>query len=271
MLPCAKEDSPCASTAVEDKHSENTDEVSRDLEFVDHVRRARTWRQAKECKDVAAADDFGDGEYGANDGWSRDDDNSCAVSGRRANAGSQEFHVKVSSNGPLPLANTSEEPHSVEALAEMSRHLCVRTAASSSPVASNCGKSEQVDTEDRVKDEIEDPLEDMLVRSYTQRQQALDVHLQKGPLLNRERSGGEAAEAFAKIKWRDAPLNNYRPVQHVAAAKVEVDVHSKTFSAAPTHALGEKSSTKPTSFTPTAPDCQGNSEQRPTSQSCHSI
>jgi hypothetical protein len=235
MLPCAKEDSPSASTGVQDKHSENTqDEVSRDVEFVDDVRRARTWRQAKECKDVAAADDFRD------------------------------------SNGPLPLANTSAEPHSVEALAEMSRHLCVRTAAaSSSPVASNCGKSEQVHKEASAKDEIEDPLEDMLVRSYTQRQQALDVHLQKGP-VNRERSGGEAAEAFAKIKWRDAPLND-RPMRHVAAAKVEVDVHAKTFPAAPTRTLGEKSSTKPTSITPAAEDCQGNSEQRPTSQSSHSI
>jgi hypothetical protein len=268
MLPCAKEDSPCASTAVQDKHSENTqDEVSRDVEFVD----GRTWRQAKDCKDVAAADDFRDGVHGANDDLSRNDDDSYAVSGRRADAGSQEFHVKVSINGPLPLANTSEAPHSVEALAEMSRHLSVRTATSSSPVASNCGKSEQVETEgDIAKDEIEHPLEDMLARSYTQRQQALDVHLQKGPLLNREGSGGEAAEAFAKIKWRDAPLN-HRPARHVAAAKVEVDVHSKTFPAAPTRAWGEKSSTKPTSLAPTAEDCQGNSEQRPTSQSYHSI
>jgi hypothetical protein len=35
-----------------------------------------------------------------------------------------------------------------------------------SPVASTCGKSEKVDTEASAKDEIEDPLEDMLVRRY---------------------------------------------------------------------------------------------------------
>jgi hypothetical protein len=57
-----------------------------------------------------------------------------------------------------------------------------------SPVASNCGKSEQVDTETSeqvdteasAKDEIEDPLEDMLVRNHTNRRKGLGVHLQKG-------------------------------------------------------------------------------------------
>lgn len=76
-------------------------------------------------------------------------------------------------------------------------HLCVAKAPPGASEESSRGNSEQVETstEPSAEDESEDALEEMLVRKHTLRQQG-------------GKTSSEAAETFARIKWREAPVTN---------------------------------------------------------------
>ena len=116
----------------------------------------------------------------------------------------------------------------------MSRNICVSTDTTASPAAMSQGKSVLVGT--AAQDGLEDTLEDMLARNHIKRQaQRTFLHLQKGPQQGPSEHGGpgeqqpgktsaEAADAFARIKWRDVLVVRRSPTEKAT----DNPSHSKT-------------------------------------------
>ena len=107
---------------------------------------------------------------------------------------------------------------------QMPRNICVSTDAATSAGPISVGRSVLARTalED---DGIEDEIEEMLARNHIKRQaQRTTLHLQKGPKQGPSEQGGpleqhpdnasaEAADAFARIKWRDVPVVRRSPTE----------------------------------------------------------
>jgi len=112
-------------------------------------------------------------------------------------------------------------------------HFCKFTTAS--PAAISQGKSVLVGTA-KEEEGLEDALEAMLARNHIKRQaQRTFLHLQKGPKQVPSEHGGplgqhpgktsaEAANAFARIKWRDVPVVRRSPTEKAT----DNPSHSKT-------------------------------------------
>ena len=108
------------------------------------------------------------------------------------------------------------------------------TDTTASPVAMPEGKPVLAGT--APEDALEDALEDMLARNHIKRQaQRTFLHLQKGPQQGPSEHGGplgqhpgktsaEAADAFARIKWRDVPVVRRSPTEKAT----DNPSHSKT-------------------------------------------
>ena len=116
----------------------------------------------------------------------------------------------------------------------MPKNICVSTDTTASPAAMSQGKLALDGTAS--EDGLEDALEDMLARNHSKRQaQRTILHLQKGPQQGPSEHSGpveqhpgktsaEAADAFARIKWRDVPVVRRGPTDKAT----DNPSHSKT-------------------------------------------